>query len=100
MSETPIGDQVENEVLPAGMVRGVEPHATSEDVVVMTDPYRIPGEDDPDDPDPETATDQDALAEPTDNSGEPEAEDAPQEADAVQDNANELDGDEPAPDGE
>jgi hypothetical protein len=51
MSETPIGDQVESEVMPAGMVRGVAPHATSEDAVIaMDDPYRIPGEEAPADP--------------------------------------------------
>lgn len=102
MSETPIGDQVEAELLPPGMVRGIEPHATSDDVVVMNDPYRIPGEDDPDDPDAEQATENDALAEQTDNSGEQlaEADDTPQGVDDVVDNADELDGDEPAPDGQ
>ena len=102
MSETPIGDQVEAEQVEAGLVRGIAPHGTSDDVVVMTDPYRIPGEDDPDDPEAADATDQDALAEPTDNSGEQlaEADDVPQGVDDVVDNADELDGDEPAPDGQ
>ena len=112
MSETPIGDQVmgptegepndgnppEPELLP-GTVRGVQPHATSEDAVIMTDPYHLPGEDDPDEPG-EEATEGDELVEPTDNSGEPEAGDEPQDPNAVTDNAAELDSGEPAPDGQ
>jgi hypothetical protein len=98
MSETPIGDEVLGPE--GGFTQATE--APEDDVVVMTDPYRIPGEDDPDDPEAADATDQDALAEPTDNSGEQlaEADDVPQGVDDVVDNADELDGDEPAPDGQ
>lgn len=98
-SETPIGDQVESEVLAPGLVRGIAPHGTSDEQIQLTDPYTIPGEDDPDDPEAETATEADDQVEASDNSGEPEAGDEPQAPDAVQDNAGELDGDEPAADG-
>lgn len=91
MSETPIGD----DVMGPEVVQAVQDEPA--DFIAMTDPYRIPGEDDPDDPDAETATESDALAETTDNSEEvlPAGYETPQQPDAVQDNANELDGDEP-----
>lgn len=93
MSETPIGDETEADVMQAT-------ETVTEDVVVMESPYAIPGEE-PEgwEPNDAHADDQDDQVEQSDNSGE-EGDDAPQDPTAVQDNAAELDGDEPDPDGQ
>lgn len=106
MSETPIGDQVAEEIMPAVDT----PETSEQEVVVMESPYAIPGEepegwepnmaddsDPPNDPDAADATELDDLIEPTDNSGEKlaEADDVPQGVDDVVD-----DGPDDDPDGE